>query len=133
MAHGEIVLLKELFVQNDATLDIASRIGSVYRVTGIVTVYDPISRVCLIEHQSVFLWIDISLVSSEGLKIDDLVQFIGEILTVGTKTFPINSESEMSPTIYLKATVKRIVNELNLRVYEDALVQRRLFVQNLLQ
>ena len=133
MAHGEIVLLKELFIKNDATLDIASHLGRVYRVTGVITVYDPINRVCQIEHQSVFLWIDISLVSSEGLKIDELVQFIGEIEPIGTRTFPIIIGYELSPIVYLKATVKRIVNELNLRVYEDVLVQRRLFVQNLLQ
>lgn len=133
MAHGEIVLLKELFIKNDATVDIASHLGRVYRVTGVITVYDPINRVCQIEHQSVFLWIDISLVSSEGLKIDELVQFIGEIEPIGTRTFPIIIGYELSPIVYLKATVKRIVNELNLRVYEDVLVQRRLFVQNLLQ
>ncbi len=130
MAHGEIILLKELFEQNDNVL--AYHTGRVYRVTGTISVYDPVNRICQIEHQSEFLWIDISLVSSEGITIDSMVQFIGEILPASTRIFPIR-ESELPPNIYLKATVKRIVNGLNLRVYEQALTHRRLFIQKLLQ
>jgi hypothetical protein len=95
-------------------------------------VHDPVNRICQIEHQSEFLWIDISLVSSEGITIDSMVQFIGEILPASTRIFPIR-ESELPPNIFLKATVKRIVNGLNLRVYEQALTHRRLFIQKLLQ
>jgi|LauGreSBDMM110SN_4_FD.fasta_scaffold288369_1 hypothetical protein len=130
MAHGEIILLKELFEQNDNVL--AYHTGRVYRVTGTILVHDPVNRICQIEHQSEFLWIDISLVSSEGITIDSMVQFIGEILPASTRIFPIR-ESELPPNIYLKATVKRIVNGLNLRVYEQALTHRRLFIQKLLQ
>lgn len=130
MAHGEIILLKELFEQNDNVL--AYHTGRVYRVTGTISVYDPVNRICQIEHQSEFLWIDISLVSSEGITIDSMVQFIGEILPASTRIFPTR-ESELPPNIYLKATVKRIVNGLNLRVYEQALTHRRLFIQKLLQ
>jgi len=130
-AHGEIILLKELFIQNSASLDCTSHIGRVYRVTGTISVFDPVNRVCQIEHQSAILWVDISLICSEGIKIDDQIQFIGEILPASTKSFPIVTELESSPHIFLKATVKRIVNDINLRVYEEALIQRRSFVQNL--
>ena len=71
---AEVVFLKEIFEH-----DIVFAIGMYVRVTGILTFLDSAKRFCEISHDKYKLIVDLSLSDMTGLRIDGLIQFIGEI------------------------------------------------------
>ena len=136
MNSGRIALLKELQLDRHV-------IGSSLRVTGTVTaVCLPlprdgraesvliVKRLCLIEHTGSLLWVDITLIKvgqDEGdvdLKESSLVQFIGEVCSVELRDFEF-PEGTNPVQFYLIAKVARIVDGLDIALYEQSLQARR--------
>ena len=116
---GEIVLLKEL--QADKNV-----LGKYVRVTGFVTGRnntDQALQLVEVSHDDATLWVDTSLVVTSELKADAQVQFIGEI-TAATQTV----RAQHGAAYQLSAKVLRIVDGLDMRLYEEALAARRQFL-----
>jgi len=115
MSSSEIVLLREL--EKDASM-----LEKHVRVTGFVTHMDLTHHMVQITHGTSVLWVDIALVSATGLTLDSLVQFIGQILPGADKV----GVAEMP--YYLQAKIVRLVDGLDLRLFEEALIARRAFL-----
>lgn len=124
MQSGEIVLLKEL--QHDRHV-----IGKYLRVTGSVTMLDFARRVCQIEHTDHVVWVDLTLIdlAALGLKEASLVQFIGEIRNADERSTPIGPTDNGRIPFYLQAKVARVVDGLDMTLYEQALMSRRDFLK----
>lgn len=123
MQSGEVVLLKEL--QLDRHI-----IGKYVRVTGHITMIDFANHVCQIEHVENVLMVDITLIDlvSNDIKVSSLVQFIGEIRNTEQSTISLPSSNGKVP-FYLQAKVARLVDGLDMTLYEQALLARRTFLQ----
>ena len=113
---GELCLLRELNCDPNI-------VGKYVRVTGYVSSVDTISNFVEIIHDDDSLGVDISLVDTGSLKIDNLVQFIGEI-----KPSSQGQEQGKERRIYLAAKIFRAVDGLDMRLYEEALLARREFL-----
>ena len=115
---GEVVLLREL--QSDGNV-----LGKYVRVTGYVTGRNNMGNsIQLVElsHDDATLWVDTSLVVTSELKTDTQVQFIGEM------TAAAPAVRSHGASYQLTAKVMRIVDGLDMRLYEEALVARRQFL-----
>ena len=113
---GEICLLRELL--NDPNVQ-----GKYVRVTGYVVKQDfsnPEQQLVQISHDGSSIWVDISLVVAKDLKVDSLVQFIGQI--------NLSSTGAAYGSWHLSAKVFRGVDGLDMRLYEEALLARREFL-----
>lgn len=124
MQAGEIVLLKEL--QHDRHV-----VGKYLRVTGNVTMIDFVRRVCQIEHTDHILWVDLTLIDLAVLELKEatLVQFIGEIRNADERGTPIAPADNSRVPFYLQAKVARVVDGLDMTLYEQALMSRRDFLK----
>ena len=122
MQSGEIVLLKEVRLDRDV-------VGKCLRVTGHVALLDFANHICQIEHAGAVLWVDIGRVDIHGanVKISSLVQFIGEVRITGRGDFSIPAEYGKDE-FYLLAKVVRLVDGLDMALFEQAIQARRDFV-----
>jgi hypothetical protein len=114
-----IFLLKELSEVN---------IGEYVRVTGYVTGIEAGgAKACKIQHGNANLFVDLDLVQFDGIVVDSLVQFIGEICESEKRNRNLlNPES--TEKFYLSAKIFRIVDGLDMRLFEESLVARRKFL-----
>eukprot|EP01038_Epipyxis_sp_PR26KG_P014353 gene14353-19250_t len=112
---GDVVMLNEV------------RFDSGYiRVTGQVDYIDAIARFCVISHRgrSEQLLVDLSKVDFSELRIDSMCQFIGDVKpTAEIKKTPIHGLT--SSLFYLDTKILRIVNGLDLNLFEQATMIRR--------
>ena len=118
---GEIVLLREL--HEDANVFHKS-----LRVTGFMRQMDISQGICRIEHDGHSVFVDTSLVPASSVALESLVQFIGEIKPA--REHPFFSGNTSDSDFYMKAKVLRVVDGLDLTLYEESLLARRDFLQN---
>ena len=123
MQSGELVLLKELQLDRHV-------IGKYMRVTGNVTTIDYGRRLCQIEHTNHILWVDLTYIDlvAHEIRVSTLVQFIGEICNADDREPPIAVANSGRIPFYMLAKVARVVDGLDLALYEQALVARRAFL-----
>lgn len=125
MQSGEIVLLKELPLDRHV-------LNKSLRVTGHVTLLDFANHACQLEHAGSVLWVDIARVDTANveLRVSSLVQFIGEVRKVSDVggDFSVPAEYGKVP-FYLLAKVARVVDGLDMTLYEQALLARRAFLR----
>ena len=115
LKSGVVVMLKEL--EQDANV-----LNKYVRVTGTVTYIDKVAKMIQISHDSSVLWVDIALVAVAGMAEHSLVQFIGQI-NPGSEKIAV-----ATMPYYLQAKVARLVDGLDMRLYEEALKARRAFL-----
>ena len=118
---GEIVLLRELY--EDVNV-----VGKTIRITGFVRHIDVSMGIICIEHNGHSAYIDTSLVPASSVALESLVQFIGEIKPAREHPFFAGNTSDSD--FYMKAKVLRVVDGLDLTLYEESLLARRDFLQN---
>ena len=133
---GDIVLLREVYEASDMC------VGRTLRVTGTV-IGMSCERVCLIEHEKRRLWVETSLL--EGVRMDCLYQFIGLLSSVDDASCRLSpaakaliaqstdGRDERERLVCLKATIVRVAEGLDMRLFEQALMQRRKFMQFMAQ
>ena len=117
---GEIVMLRELAADPKV-------IHKTVRVTGFVKLLLVNEGILMIEHDSFSLYVDVSLVTFSSLAMDSLVQFIGEIRPAFEHPYFTGETSDGD--FFLKAKVLRVVDGLDLTLYEEALGARRTFLR----
>ena len=117
---AEIVLLREL--HEDANVFHKS-----LRVTGFMRQMDISQGICRIEHDSHSVFVDTALVPASSVALESLVQFIGEIKPAREHPFFASNTSEGD--FYMKAKILRMVDGLDLTLYEESLLARRDFLQ----
>jgi hypothetical protein len=116
---GEICLIREI-------LENKSSIGMFVRVTGHVQKLRDEEGMLEITHDGVSLFVDTNThIDIKDSKEDDLVQFIGEIKKTSTQM------CQRYGNIFLEAKIFRIVNGLDMKLYEEALKARRNFLQTI--
>ncbi len=121
---GEVVLLKEIFADRNC-------VGKYVRVTGYVSTVNTKFNLLEITHDECSLSVDVSLVDIGSIKLDALVQFIGEIQSRPAyiqRQEQGFDQGSVTGNIILAARVCRIVDGLDLRLYEEALRARREFL-----
>lgn len=114
-------MLSELFMDREV-------VGKYVRVTGFVQSMDLAQGICHIVHGDYNLTVDLSLVGAEGLSVDSLMQFIGEVRAGTERGMPPAPTGQ--PSFFLQAKIKRCVDGLDLRLYEESLKARRAFLQD---
>ncbi len=96
------------------------------RVTGHVQKLRDEEGMLEITHDGVSLFVDTNThIDIKDSKEDDLVQFIGEIKKTSTQM------CQRYGNIFLEAKIFRIVNGLDMKLYEEALKARRNFLQTI--
>jgi len=124
MQSGQIVSLKELSTDRDI-------VGKYVRVTGNIVMLDFVNRLCQIEHGGVGLWVNIERIDTLNvvLKESSLVQFIGEVRS--GERIDLRVPAEYGKVNYfLLAKVARVVDGLDMTLYEQALSSRRDFFRS---
>lgn len=117
---GEIVLLRELY--EDVNV-----VGKTIRITGFVRHIDVSMGIICIEHNGHSAYIDTSLVPASSVALESLVQFLGEMKPASDHEYFVANTSDSD--FFLKAKVFRIVDGLDLTLYEESLLMRRKFLQ----
>jgi hypothetical protein len=125
--HAEIVLLREL--HEESIIRKANRINSntpefhkdYVRVTGEVTFIDAGARFCQLVRGRHDVFINLESVDMRGIQVGSMCQFFGTIVVdrashVGTYPF------------HVVATIARVVDDLDLDLFEQALIKRRSFL-----
>jgi len=120
---GEVVLLKELYSDPNV-------IGKYVRVTGTATSVNTSTNIVEITHDNVLLNVDISLIDIGTLKLDTLVQFIGEIHSRNMDGImnQVQAKSMQKNQLLLSARIFRVVEGLDMRLFEETLLARRDFL-----
>jgi len=123
---GEIVLLKELYSDSNV-------VGKYVRVTGTATSVNTMTNIVEIAHDNVLLNVDVSLVDIGTLKLDTLVQFIGEIHSRSDgityqEDLRNGKQAIQNNQLLLSARIFRVVEGLDLRLFEEILLARRDFL-----
>ena len=123
MQSGQIVSLKELSTDRDI-------VGKYVRVTGNIVMLDFDKRLCQIEHGGVWLWVKIERIDTLNvvLRESSLVQFIGEVRSGDDPRFPAAEYGKVN--YFLHAKVARVVDGLDMSLYEQALSSRRDFFRS---
>eukprot|EP01039_Chlorochromonas_danica_P006064 gene6064-6678_t len=104
-------------------------VGSLVRVTGRVVFVDGVTRICQIEDQRCHLVVDLSLADMGGVAVDDLWQFIGDISAMDAS---IDERLLGLPgRFFLKATISRNVEGLDLNLFKRAVVKREAFLASI--
>jgi hypothetical protein len=129
---GTIVLLKELYSDPGV-------VGKYVRVTGTATSVNTMTNIVEITHDHVLLNVDVSLVDIGTLKLDTLVQFIGEMharsdgIANQDDLKLLNAKGRHAPQqsqLFLSARIFRVVEGLDLRLFEETLLARRDFLNS---
>ena len=123
--HHLVELLRMLHVGQMGRIGDGNVLGKYVRVTGYVTGRNNMGNsIQLVElsHDDATLWVDTSLVVTSELKTDTQVQFIGEMTAAAPAVISHGASYQLT------AKVMRIVDGLDMRLYEEALVARRQFL-----
>ena len=97
----------------------AQAVGRSVRVTGRLASFNPQEARALIKHRGEELWIDTSFLTGSRLQEAELLQFIGEAFAGGPPG---------EPDTYVRARVVRNVDNLDLEMYERAVLATRQFL-----
>ena len=121
---GEIVLLRELYVDENV-------VGKYVRVTGEIIYIDTVLNYCQIRHDDSVLIVDLNIVTlNERTRLHSWVQFIGQVRAWSdiSNRFAAASTKEK---FFLYAKISRLVDGLDIKLYEEAILVRRVFVAKL--
>jgi hypothetical protein len=135
MQHAEIVMLQELhegsIIRSSSPQSIPTFSHCTVRVTGSIGGIDVTNRFCQLLHGNFDVIVDLTIVdcSFKDFKVDAICQFIGQLVTGSERVFP--GYDEAPPPFYLSGRLLRIVNDLDIDLYEQALIKRRLFLRHI--
>jgi len=116
-------MLHELFA-----LPLEAQLKS-FRLTGWVDNLDIERRSCTIQHNENILLVDLSLIDLSIPQTGGLCQVLGEIKSVRTTEPKEHGGSRAAGELCLAASIMRMVEGLDLNLFERALIARRQFLQ----